>query len=309
MEHIPVLLDEAIEALRVDPAGFYLDATFGRGGHAGALLARLGSSGRLYAMDRDGEAARVAGESFAGDERFRFRQAEFSRLDEFMRDEGAFGALSGVLMDLGVSSPQLDDPLRGFSFRADGPLDMRMDPRSGPTVAEWLATATEQQIADVLFTYGEERFARRIARAVVEARKARPILTTQALVALIHDAVPRRERHKDPATRSFQALRIEINNELGELKKGLELALEALKLGGRLVVISFHSLEDRIVKRFMREAARSHEQYSPLGAPLPGRFPEPTLRIVGKAVKPSDAEVRRNPRARSAILRVAEKIA
>jgi len=304
--HRPVLLEEALDGLAVLPDGTYIDGTFGRGGHAAAILGRLGPAGRLYAVDKDPDAVRVAQERFGRDARFQIRRGTFAMLGQLARDEGVAGRVSGILLDLGVSSPQLDDAARGFSFLKDGPLDMRMDPDSGLSAAQWLARADEAEIARVLQEYGEERFARRIARAIVQTRGERPIVTTQQLAELIAQAVPTRERHKNPATRSFQALRIQVNRELQDLEAALEQALDALAIGGRLCVISFHSLEDRIVKRFMRRESRG-EMLPPdlpvTGGPAPGR-----LRLVGKAIRPGARELDVNPRARSAVLRVAERL-
>lgn len=304
--HRPVLLEEALDGLAVLPDGIYIDGTFGRGGHAAAILGRLGPAGRLYAVDKDPDAVRVAQERFGRDARFQIRRGTFAMLGQLARDEGVAGRVSGILLDLGVSSPQLDDAARGFSFLKDGPLDMRMDPDSGLSAAQWLARADEAEIARVLQEYGEERFARRIARAIVQTRGERPIVTTQQLAELIAQAVPTRERHKNPATRSFQALRIQVNRELQDLEAALEQALDALAIGGRLCVISFHSLEDRIVKRFMRRESRG-EMLPPdlpvTGGPAPGR-----LRLVGKAIRPGTRELDINPRARSAVLRVAERL-
>ncbi len=304
--HRPVLLEEALDGLAVLPDGIYIDGTFGRGGHAAAILGRLGPAGRLYAVDKDPDAVRVAQERFGRDARFQIRRGTFAMLGQLAREEGVAGRVSGILLDLGVSSPQLDDAARGFSFLKDGPLDMRMDPDSGLSAAQWLAQADEAEIARVLQEYGEERFARRIARAIVQTRGERPIVTTQQLAELIAQAVPTRERHKNPATRSFQALRIQVNRELQDLEAALEQALDALAIGGRLCVISFHSLEDRIVKRFMRRESRG-EMLPPdlpvTGGPAPGR-----LRLVGKAIRPGARELEVNPRARSAVLRVAERL-
>lgn len=304
--HRPVLLEEALDGLAVLPDGIYIDGTFGRGGHAAAILGRLGPAGRLYAVDKDPDAVRVAQERFGRDARFQIRRGTFAMLGQLAREEGVAGRVSGILLDLGVSSPQLDDAARGFSFLKDGPLDMRMDPDSGLSAAQWLAQVDEAEIARVLQEYGEERFARRIARAIVQTRGERPIVTTQQLAELIAQAVPTRERHKNPATRSFQALRIQVNRELQDLEAALEQALDALAIGGRLCVISFHSLEDRIVKRFMRRESRG-EMLPPdlpvTGGPAPGR-----LRLVGKAIRPGARELEVNPRARSAVLRVAERL-
>ncbi|MEL7449899.1 MAG: 16S rRNA (cytosine(1402)-N(4))-methyltransferase RsmH [Pseudomonadota bacterium] len=305
MKHVPVLLDEVLAGLAVQPDGFYVDATFGRGGHAAAILRSLSPTGRLLALDRD-PAAIEASAALANDSRFDIVQAPFSALGDVVRKMGREGSVQGILMDLGVSSPQLDDSRRGFSFMRDGPLDMRMDPGSGVSAAEWLATATEREIAGVLKTHGEERFARRIARAIVTARAERPLATTSELVAVITEAMPVHERHKHPATRSFQALRIHVNQELEELKAALAQIPSLLTAGGRLCVISFHSLEDRIVKRFMRDASRVAPEFA--GFPVIPDSAQPVLKLVGKARRGTDEEVDANPRARSAILRVAEKL-
>jgi 16S rRNA (cytosine1402-N4)-methyltransferase len=302
LRHIPVMLNEAVEGLAVREGGRYLDGTFGRGGHARAVLSRLGSDGRLLLMDRDPQAIATAQKEFAGDPRVSIRHANFSTLAEW--DETADG-LDGVLLDLGVSSPQLDEAARGFSFMADAPLDMRMDPTQGESAADFLARADEREIADVLWTFGEERFSRKIARAIVECRNESPITRTGELAALIERVVGRREPGKHPATRSFQALRIRVNGELDALQRGLDAALERLKPGGRLSVISFHSLEDRAVKLFIRDHS-GRVQGSRRGPPVaaaPAR-----LAAVGKAQFPSEAEQAANPRARSAVLRVAEKL-
>jgi 16S rRNA (cytosine1402-N4)-methyltransferase len=305
--HHPVLLNEVLESLALRPDGNYLDGTFGRGGHARAILERLGPGGRLYAMDKDPQAVQTAIRRFGEDSRFHFRKASFATLEEWMRAMGMAGRLSGVLFDLGVSSPQFDDPQRGFSFQSDGPLDMRMDPDAGVSAADWLAAADEKEIARVIKDYGEERFARRIARAIVSSRVKAPLRTTAQLAELVAAAVPGRERHKHPATRTFQAIRIHINHELEDLQAGLRQAADVLQPRGRLVVISFHSLEDRCVKHFMRDQSRG-EQLPPeipvRGEPVPG-----PLRIVGKARRPGADEIARNPRARSATLRVAERAA
>jgi len=302
LRHIPVMLNEAVEGLAVREGGHYLDGTFGRGGHARAVLSRLGPNGRLLLMDRDPQAIATAQKEFAGDPRVSIRHANFSTLAEW--DETAEG-LDGVLLDLGVSSPQLDEAVRGFSFMADAPLDMRMDPTQGESAADFLARADEREIADVLWTFGEERFSRKIARAIVERRGESPITRTGELAALIERVVGRREPGKHPATRSFQALRIRVNGELDALQRGLNAALARLKTGGRLAVISFHSLEDRAVKLFIRDHS-GRVQGSRRGPPVaaaPAR-----LAAVGKAQFPSDAEQAANPRARSAVLRVAEKL-
>jgi 16S rRNA (cytosine1402-N4)-methyltransferase len=298
--HVPVLLAETLEGLRVIPDGTYLDGTYGRGGHARAVLAKLGPHGRLLLMDRDPEAIAGADREFGRDPRVAIRHASFAELADW---EETAGGLDGVLFDLGVSSPQLDDPARGFSFQADGPLDMRMDPTRGIPAAEWLAGAGEAEIADVLWQWGEERMSRRIARAIVAARATHPLTTTSQLAELVAQTIGHRERNKHPATRTFQALRIHINDELAALQRGLESALMRLKPNGRLAVISFHSLEDRLVKRFIRgeEAPRVRR-----GLPQPERAPS-VLVAVGKAVFAGDTETAANPRARSAVLRVAER--
>ncbi len=306
LRHKPVLLEEAVDALMVKPDGCYIDGTFGRGGHSGAILERLGRKGRLIAFDRDAEAVAHGKERWGDDRRLHLVNASFARLAEEAERQGVKGKVNGVLLDLGVSSPQLDDAARGFSFLREGPLDMRMDRSSGPSAADWLAKASEEEIARVLWEYGEERYARRIARAVVERRKSRPLRTTVDLAELVSAAVPTRERNKHPATRTFQAVRIWINGELEALKAGLSGAVEVLARGGRLVVISFHSLEDRLVKRFLREQSRGKRL--PKGVPVTAGMEQPgRLRLVGKPVRPGESEVLENPRARSAIMRVAEK--
>ncbi len=306
-EHRPVLLEESLEALVIPPDGTYLDGTFGRGGHARALLARLGAKGRLLALDRDPEAVAVGRALADQDPRLMVEQAPFSTAAAVASRHGVLGAIDGILLDIGVSSPQLDEAGRGFSFAAAGPLDMRMDNSTGETAAQWLARAKEAEIAQVLHEYGEERFSRRIARALVTARAEAPILTTQRLASLVAAASPTREPGKHPATRTFQAIRIQVNHELDELRSCLAGVRELLAVGGRLVVISFHSLEDRIVKRFMRDAARG-EQF-PKGVPVRAREIQSWLRPVGKAVHASLAEVAANPRARSAVMRVGERLA
>jgi 16S rRNA (cytosine1402-N4)-methyltransferase len=304
IEHRAVLLAEAVEALRIRPDGVYADATFGRGGHSTAILARLSPRGRLIALDRDPEAVRAA--QSIRDPRFSIRHARFSELAQVLR-ESSSGPLDGVLFDLGVSSPQLETPERGFSFRADAPLDMRMDPTRGESAAEWLARAAEAELRGVIKEYGEERFAGPIAKAIVGARSRGGIRTTGELAGVVAAAVRTRERGQDPATRTFQALRIHLNQELEELSLALPQARAALAPGGRLVVISFHSLEDRIVKRFLRDEARPQ-----LPERLPVKateMPQPRLRLVGKPVRPAAVEVNANPRARSAVMRVAERLA
>ncbi len=304
--HQAVLLDEAMAALAIKPEGVYVDGTFGRGGHSAAILDRLGASGRLLAMDKDPAAVRAAHERFRSEKRFSIERGSFTLLRQFTDRLGLTGRVDGILLDLGLSSPQVDDPRRGFSFIKDGPLDMRIDPDAVPSAAAWLAKAGEAEIADVLKTYGEERHARRIARAIVAQRRRAPIETTGQLAALIAAAAPATERHKHPATRSFQAIRIFINRELEELREVLAHSVAVLTAYGRLAVISFHSLEDRIVKRFIRRCSQADPH--PRGLPIMDPQAAGTLRRVGGAIRPSAAEVQRNPRARSAVLRVAEKL-
>ena len=305
-EHCPVMLGEVMEALNIKPAGIYVDATFGRGGHAAAVLARLGEQGRLLAMDRDPMAVAVARQRFVAEPRFNIKQGPFAGLSDFLAEQGLLGKVDGLLMDLGVSSPQLDDATRGFSFRQDGPLDMRMDPTAGISAAEWLARAGDDEIAMVLHDYGEERYARRIARAIVAARQETPIVTTAQLAAIVAAANPSWEKGKDPATRSFQGIRIHINRELEQLQECLDQVVEILAVGGRLAVISFHSLEDRMVKRFIRRQAQG--EAVPRGLPVTGMQQNIRLRNLGRAQRASRQEVAENPRARSAVLRVAEKL-
>ncbi len=302
--HSPVMLAEALEALAIQADGFYVDGTFGRGGHSLEILQRLGAFGRLLAMDKDPAAlASAEAKTLLQDSRFSLVHGSFTEMQQQLECLGMVGKARGVLLDLGVSSPQLDEAERGFSFLRDGPLDMRMDTSQGPTAAEWLTSVEEGELVRVLQTYGEERFARRIARGIVQAR---PLATTRQLAALIEKLVPVREKHKHPATRSFQAIRIAVNRELDELEHVLKQTLEILAPGGRLVVISFHSLEDRIVKHFIREQER--------GKPTPPRLPRlnehrATLKPIGKAKMPSAQELLENVRARSAVLRVAERVA
>ncbi len=306
-QHRPVLFDEVLAALTVRPDGIYLDGTFGRGGHASAILAQLSATGRLLATDKDPEAVRTAERLFAGDPRFSIVRGSYTVLGHEAAKRGWQGKVDGILLDLGVSSPQLDDAARGFSFRAEGPLDMRMDPEVGESAADWLTHAAEAEIAAILKDYGEERYAKRIARAIVKTRETEgPISTTARLAEVIAAAHPRWERDRHPATRSFQAIRIHINRELEELDAILPQVADLLAPGGRLAVISFHSLEDRRVKRFIREMERGRDELPP---DLPVRTADfkPRLRSVGKAIRASEAELQANPRARSAVLRVAEK--
>ena len=305
--HAPVLLREVIEQLSIQSDGCYLDATFGRGGHSQAILSRLSADGCLLAIDRD-PAAVQAGESLAkADRRLVIEHGNFRQLRRFLERHGVFGKLSGVLFDLGVSSPQLEDADRGFSFRLDGPLDMRMDPAESTSAGHWLNSASEREISDVLFRYGEEKAARRIATAICRHRDQQTISTTTQLADLVENIVPRRPGAKHPATRTFQAIRIFINQELDALEQGLADSLEALKPGGRLCVISFHSLEDRMVKRFLRDNASVDPALAKLPV-VPGSA-TPRLRLTGKAIRPAPGEVTANPRARSATLRVGERLA
>ena len=302
--HITVLLEEAVEALSVNADGVYMDATFGRGGHSRRILSCLSEKGRLVAVDRDPMA--IAAGAAMADPRFRLVHRAFGEIGLAAAEAGVAG-VDGILFDIGVSSPQIDDGERGFSFRYDAPLDMRMDTTQGETAAEWLARAEEREIAEVIKNYGEERFAFQIAKKVVAARVEQPIVTTGQFAALVRSAVRTREPGQDPATRSFQALRIHINQELRQLEVALPQALDLLKPGGRLVVISFHSLEDRIVKNFMR--AQATADALPKNLPLRAdQLPQPKLRLIGKAIKPSALEVEANPRARSAVMRIAEKV-
>lgn len=305
--HQPVLSAEVLTGLAIIPDGLYIDATFGRGGHSAQILQQLGSKGRLMAIDQDPAAIAAAKEGgFLSDPRFIIRFASFADLSGLVQEQGWMGKVNGLLLDLGVSSPQLDDPARGFSFRKSGPLDMRMNPEQGISAAAWLNSARENEIAKVLQDYGEERFARRIARAIVEARREKPFTTTQALADLIAEAVPFREPDKHPATRSFQGIRIFINQELEALRACLAQCLDVLAAGGRLVVISFHSLEDRLVKEFMQQEVRGD---APSKLPLRDHQMIRRLRIVSRLVRPTSAEIDINPRARSARLRIAEKLA
>ena len=304
--HRPVLLKEAVDALAVKADGVYVDGTFGRGGHSKEILSRLGPKGRLLALDRDPEAYAAARAMAATDPRLAVYRAAFSQLERVATEAGVDGRVNGVLLDIGVSSAQLDDARRGFSFTHKGPLDMRMDPDAGESAAAWLMRAPEQDIAAVIHEYGEERHARRIAKAIVAARAVEPLTDTLQLAEIVSRAVPRHDRHKHPATRSFQAIRIFVNRELDELANCLQQCLRVLAPAGRLVVISFHSLEDRLVKRFIRDQARLPEP--DLKAPWLEPAGKPRLRTVGKAIQPGEAETVENPRARSAVLRVAEKL-
>lgn len=303
--HIPVMLDAVLEGLNIHPEGIYIDATFGRGGHARAILDKLNQSGRLLVLDRDPEAIFEAHALAAKDKRLTVKQGSFKNLYTWCEAEDLIGKVDGILFDLGVSSPQLDSANRGFSFKNDGPLDMRMDPSTGISAADWLNSAEETAISTVLQTLGEERFHRRIARAIVAGRNAAPITTTRQLAEIVSKANPAWEKIKHPATRSFQAIRIFINNELEEITLGLDQALEILANGGRLAVISFHSLEDRLVKRFIQKHEKGDEH--PIGLPILASQMNQRLRRLGRSIKPMEGEIAKNKRARSAILRLAEK--
>ena len=303
--HVSVLLGEAIAGLAIKAGGIYVDATFGRGGHSQAILEKLGPNGKLLAIDLDPEAIHVGKSApFSSDQRFEIEHASFSQLEALITERGWLGSVDGILLDLGVSSPQLDSPERGFSFMREGPLDMRMNPQSGVSAEMWINTADAEDIANVLYEYGEEKCSRRIARAIVAARESDPITTTTQLANIIEKANPSRDRHKHPATRSFQAIRIFINKELDAIKAVLPQALKGLAIGGRLCVISFHSLEDRIVKQFI--------QLETKGPEYPPHFPAPphqaTVKMIGKSIEASDAEIKENTRSRSARLRIVEKL-
>ena len=304
-EHTPVLVGEALAALALQAGGYYVDATFGRGGHTALILEALGREGRVLALDRDPQAVEAGHQRFADEVRLTLAHASFADLRAVVQAHAHGRQCRGVLFDLGVSSPQLDNPTRGFSFRSDGPVDMRMDPTRGEPVSAWLARAGVDEIREVISTLGEERFARRIAEAIVNTRVAHPIQRTSDLASLVSRAVRTREPGKHPATRTFQALRMFINDELGQLVRGLSAATEVLAPGGRLAVISFHSLEDREVKNFMKRESQIDPAFLDLPA-VPAEA-EPRLRLVGRKARPTEVEVERNPRARSALLRVAER--
>ncbi|MFJ3523653.1 16S rRNA (cytosine(1402)-N(4))-methyltransferase RsmH [Pseudomonas sp. NPDC090203] len=306
--HITVLLEEAVEALAVRADGCYLDGTFGRGGHSRLILQNLGPDGRLLGFDKDPQAIATGQALAAEDGRFVIVQRSFAELGSEALERGIAGKVSGILLDLGVSSPQLDDPERGFSFMNDGPLDMRMDPSRGISAAEFVNTAPAEEIARVFKEYGEERFAKRMAGAVVARRETQPFERTGDLAEVLKVANPAWEKGKNPATRAFQGLRIHVNNELGDLEAGLEAALDALEIGGRLAVISFHSLEDRIVKLFMRKLVKGEADNLPRNLPVRHQAFEPRIKLIGKAQFASDEETRANPRSRSAVMRVAEKL-
>jgi len=306
-EHTTVLLEEAVAALVVNPDGCYVDGTFGRGGHAAAILAQLSATGRLLAIDKDPAAIAAGHARFADESRLELIHGSFAELPELLRARDCYGGIDGLLVDLGVSSPQLDEAERGFSFLRDGPLDMRMDTSRGLSAAQWLAEVEESEFADVLFELGEERFARRMAKALVLERAKQPITRTVQLAELLAAAHPAWERGKHPATKAFQAIRIYINRELADLDDLLKASLDCLTIAGRLVAISFHSLEDRRVKRFIRDQQRGKQL--PRNLPIPDAERGSRLRKLGGAVKPSAAEIERNVRARSAVMRVAERTA
>ena len=303
--HVPVLLGPAISGLNLKADGCYIDGTFGRGGHAGEILQQLGPEGRLLAIDRDPDAIANAPQFLLNDRRLTLINGTFSEAKTYATERNLLGKVDGLLLDLGVSSPQLDEARRGFSFRTEGPLDMRMDPASGQSAADWIASVDEQTLKNVLRKFGEERFAGRIARAIVAARDESPIRTTTALADIVSKAAPAPKQKRHPATKTFQGIRIFINRELDELQAALEASIELLRPGGRLVVISFHSLEDRAVKRFMRDASREPEPYR--GLPHIPEAYRPPFKLIGKAIAPSAEEISTNPRARSARLRIAER--
>ena len=306
-KHTPVLVAQTLAALALEADGYYVDATFGRGGHTALILQALGREGRVLAIDRDPQAIAAGRERFADEVRLTLVHAAFADLAACVQTHSHGRPCRGVLFDLGVSSPQLDDPSRGFSFRADGPIDMRMDPTRGEPVSAWLARAGVDEIREVIATLGEERFARRIAQSIVTARAEAPLERTSQLAALVARAVKTREPGKNPATRTFQALRMFINDELGQLERGLSGALDALAPGGRLAVTSFHSLEDRVVKRFMQRESQIAPALREL--PVVPAAARPRLKLIGRKSRPAPAELQRNPRARSALLRVAERLA
>ena len=305
-EHVPVLLESVLEGLKIQADGCYVDGTFGRGGHSSAILKRLDTEGRLLAIDRDPQAISQVDEALQHDKRFELVQREFRELIDHAFERKLLGKVDGLLLDLGVSSPQLDEAARGFSFQSDGPLDMRMDPTSGITAAAWLEQVAEKELKKVLAQLGEERLAGPIAKAIVAARAVNPIRTTRELADIVKSVVPARGQRKNPATKTFQAIRIFINSELEQLEQALDASLDLLHPGGRLCVISFHSLEDRRVKRFMRDASQESVQFR--GLPdIPDEY-LPRLKRIGKVVRASEKEIAANVRARSARLRVAERL-
>lgn len=303
--HQPVMLGEVIQHLAVKPDGIYVDATFGRGGHSAEILKQLGPKGRLIAIDKDPEAVAFAKQRFAGEPRFSIQHGSFAQLQRVIEEQGLMGKIDGIFFDLGVSSPQLDDADRGFSFMRDGKLDMRMNSEAGMDAATYLAKVSEAELVRILFEYGEEKFARRIAKAIVEKRKETPITTTKQLSEIVSAAIPVWQKGKHPATRAFLAIRIEVNHELEDIKQALAQSLEALARGGKLVVISFHSLEDRIVKRFIQDQEKGGD--FPRGLPVTQDQIRPRMKRLSRAIMPSVEEISANPRARSAVLRIAEK--
>lgn len=303
--HYPVMLSESVAGLAIDPNGIYIDCTFGRGGHSRAILDQLGEQGHLLAIDQDPEAIRYAKESF-NDSRFEIQHGSFEALEQYCEARGWVGKVNGILIDLGVSSPQLDEAERGFSFMRSGPLDMRMNPETGLSAQEWLMQVDEKTLAQVLRQYGEERFAGRIARHIKEAVQEQKLQTTLDLAKVVVKASPKTEKHKHPATRTFQAVRIAVNRELDVLKSVLEASVAVLKSGGRLSVISFHSLEDRIVKQFIRDQSRIKDLFP--DSPIQLEVVEPVIKKVGKPIFPSKEECEENQRSRSAVLRIAERI-
>lgn len=305
-EHQPVLLNEVMKGLNIKPNGIYIDGTFGRGGHAKAILDQLSNEGRLIAIDQDPEAITIGLKRFGDDSRFKIVHASFAAVEKIANTLDLIAKVDGILLDLGVSSPQLDDATRGFSFMREGPLDMRMDNTQGESAADWINHAAEKEISFVLKTYGEESFSKRIANAIVNARQVKAITTTKELAAIIAKAIPKHEKHKHPATRSFQAIRIFINRELEALQLFLEQSLTVLKIGGRIAIITFHSLEDRLVKEFIVKQER--DEAFPADFPVRQEELKPRIKKIGKAVKPSDEEIGKNVRARSAKLRVMEKL-
>lgn len=307
-QHITVLLHEAVAALALPPAAVCVDGTFGRGGHSALILQQLAPQARLLAFDKDPRAIETGLQLQQRDARFTIIQDSFASMQQHLQQQQLCGAVDAVLLDLGVSSPQLDDASRGFSFNHDGPLDMRMDPASGISAADWLAQADAEAITRVFKDYGEERFARRMAQAIVRRREEKPFTRTADLAEVISAANPAWEKGKHPATRAFQALRIQVNNELGDLERGLQAAYECLAVGGRLVVISFHSLEDRIVKNFMRRLAKGEPDTRPRHLPVQSIPFDPALKLIGKPVYAGEQELKANPRSRSAVMRVAEKL-
>lgn len=304
-QHIPVLFREAVDALNIREGGVYVDATLGRAGHAQEIAKHIGPTGSLICFDRDPRAIELGREVFKGDSRVTIIHSEFGRMAERLKQATAFDKVDGVLMDLGVSSPQLDQAERGFSFMRDGYLDMRMDPTSGESAAQWLAHVDERELMMTLFDLGEEKFARRIARSIVEIRSETPIESTLQLAAIVADATPKKDKNKHPATRTFQAIRLQVNQELSQVSEALPQAVELLNEGGRLSVISFHSLEDRIVKRFIRELSTA--KLPPRNIPVPPEAYLTPLKSLSRAIKPSKVEIQENPRSRSSVLRIAER--